>query len=85
MRSLPDGRIALVENRSGKIDIVTIAGDKATIETIKDGFKLTPTAITVVGDTGWVVEAKFAYRNDPQLKDKDPDPFAAVAVAIPRK
>ena len=83
MRALPDGRIILVENRSGKIDIVRVEGNKATITTIKDGFKLTPTAVTVNGDTAWIVEAKFAYRNDPQLKDKDPDPFSATAVSIP--
>jgi sugar lactone lactonase YvrE len=83
MRSLPDGRIILVESRSGKIDIVRVEGNKATIATIKDGFKMTPTAVTVHGDTAWVTEAKFAYRTDPQLKDKDPDPFSAVAVPIP--
>ncbi len=83
MRSLPDGRIILAENRSGKIDVVTIEGDKAKIETIKDGFKLTPTAVTVVGDTAWIVEARFAYRNDPALKDKDPGQFSATAVQIP--
>jgi len=83
-RTLRDGRIVLAENRSGKIDIVTVAGDKANIETIKDGFKFTPTAVTVVGDTVWVLEAKFAYRNDPALKDKDPGQFGATAVAAGR-
>ena len=83
MRSLPDGRIILVENRSGKIDIVRVEGAKASIATIKDGFTMTPTAVTVNGDTAWVVEAKFAYRNDPQLKDKDPGTFSATAVPVP--
>ena len=45
--------------------IVSVEGDKATIETIKDGFKHHATAVTVAGDTAWVIEAKFAYRNDP--------------------
>jgi sugar lactone lactonase YvrE len=82
MRALPDGRIILAENRSGKIDLVGIDGDKAKIQIIKDGFKFTPTAVTVTGDTVWVLEAKFAYRNDPALKDKDPDPFGATAVTL---
>ena len=51
MRTLPDGRVILAESRAGKIDVVTIEGNKANIETIKDGFKFTPTAVTVVGDT----------------------------------
>ncbi len=85
MRTLPDGSIILAENRSGKIDIVNIDGDKASIETIKDGFRFTPTAVTVAGDTAWVLEAKFAYRNDPALKDKDPEPFGATAVQLPKR
>jgi sugar lactone lactonase YvrE len=84
MRALPDGRVILAENRSGKIDIVKVEGDKAKIETIKDGFKYTPTAVTVVGDTAWALEAKFAYRNDPALKDKDPGPFGPTALAVPK-
>jgi Fe-S cluster assembly iron-binding protein IscA len=82
MRTMADGRVILAENRSGKIDIVTVDGDKAKIETIKDGFKFTPTAVTVVGDTAWALEAKFAYLNDPALKDKDPGPFGPTAVAL---
>jgi sugar lactone lactonase YvrE len=84
MRALPGGRVILAENRAGKIDVVTIDGGKAKIDTIKDGFKLTPTAVTVVGDTAWVVEAKFGYRNDPALKDKDPGQFSATAVQLPK-
>ena len=83
MRTLPDGRVVLAENRSGKIDIVTVEGDKAGISTIKDGFKFTPTAVTVVGNTAWALEAKFAYRNDAALKDKDPGLFGPTPVQIP--
>jgi sugar lactone lactonase YvrE len=83
MRALPGGHVILAENRSGKIDIVTFDGDKAKIETIKDGFKLSPVAVTVIGKTAWVIEAKFAYRNDPALKDKDPGTFGATAVQVP--
>jgi sugar lactone lactonase YvrE len=84
MRTLPDGRIILAENRSGKIDIVIVDGDKAKVETIKDGFKFTPTAVTAVGNTAWALEAKFAYRNDPALKDKDPGTFGPTALTIPK-
>jgi streptogramin lyase len=83
MRALPDGRFVMAENRSGRIDVVRIEGNKATIQTIKDGFKLSPTAVTVIGSTVWVSEAKFAYLNDPKLKDQDPGSFSAVAVPLP--
>jgi hypothetical protein len=83
MRALRDGRIIMVENRSGKVDLVAVEGSKATIKTIKDGFTQSLTAVTVDGDTAWVIETKFAYRTDPLLKDKDPEPFGATAVPLP--
>jgi streptogramin lyase len=83
MRALPDGRFVIAENRSGRIDVASIDGNTATIATIKDGFKLSPTGVTVVGSTVWVSEAKFAYLNDPKLKDQDPGSFSAVAVPLP--
>lgn len=83
MRAMRDGHIILAENRAGKIDIVDVAGDAAKIRTIRDGFKFTPTAVTIVGGTAWALEAKFAYRNDPALKGKDPGPFGATAVPLP--
>ncbi len=84
MRTLPDGRVILAENRAGKVDVVTIDDDKAKVDTIKDGFKLSSTAVTAVGDTAWVIETKFVYRNDPAFKDKDPGQFSATAVQIPK-
>jgi sugar lactone lactonase YvrE len=83
MRALRDGRVIMVENRSGKIDLVRVEGNKAMITTIKDGFTQSLTAVTVDGNTAWVIETKFAYRNDPQFKDKDPEPFGATAVPLP--
>jgi sugar lactone lactonase YvrE len=83
MRSLPDGRIVMAENRGGKLDVVRVDGNKATIDTIKDGFKLSATAVTVVGTMAWVIETKFAYLNDPAMKEQDPEPFGAVAVPLP--
>ncbi len=85
MRALRDGRIIMVENRSGKIDLVWVEGSKATVTTIKDGFTQSLTAVTVAGDTAWVIETKFSYRTDPQLKDKDPEPFGATAVPLPQR
>jgi streptogramin lyase len=83
LRSLPDGRFVMAENRSGRIVIVRVADDKAAIDTLKEGFKMAPTAVTLVGSTVWVSEAKFAYLNDPKLKDQDPGPFGAIAVPLP--
>jgi hypothetical protein len=83
VRALRDGRIIMVENQSGKIDLVGVEGDKATIETVKGGFMQSPIAVTVDNKTAWVIETKFAYRNDSQFKDKDPEPFGTTAVPLP--
>ena len=84
-RAAGKGAVPAALSAAPKIDIVTVEGNKAEVATIKDGFKFSPTAVTVVGDIAWVVEAKLAYRNDPALKDKDPGQFAATAVQIPRR
>lgn len=83
MRAIAKRRILLAENQAGKVDVVEVTSNSAKIRTIRDGFKFTPTAVTVVGNTIWVLEAKFAYRNDPALKDRDPGPLGATAVPLP--
>ena len=49
------GKLLLAENGSGKIDVVTVNGDKASITVIKDGLT-TPTAVEPAGDTIWIAE-----------------------------
>lgn len=58
MRFGEDGTLYLAENAAGRVDAVTFDGDNATITPIKDGFD-GPTAVTKVGDTLWVLEAKI--------------------------
>ena len=85
MRLTPDGKMLMVEGRgkdgNGRLDEVTVSGDKATIRVIKDKYML-PTAVTVVGKTAYVLEAKLNYQRDPALKDKDPGTFRAYGVPL---
>jgi sugar lactone lactonase YvrE len=78
MRSVGSRTILLVEG-AGRLDEVTIDGDKAQIKTIKDGLT-GPTAVTLAGGMAYVSEARLNYRNDPKLRDQDPGPFRAVGV-----
>jgi sugar lactone lactonase YvrE len=48
-----NGKLLLAENGSGKIDVIIVHGDKASVTTIKDGFK-TPTAVEPAGDVIWI-------------------------------
>jgi hypothetical protein len=50
-----NGKLLLAENGSGKIDALTIEGDKAHITVLKDGLN-TPTAVEPAGDTIWIGE-----------------------------
>ncbi|HEY4076035.1 MAG TPA: hypothetical protein VGM26_03795 [Rhizomicrobium sp.] len=49
------GKLLLAENGSGKIDALTVEGDKAHITVLKDGLN-TPTAVEPAGDTIWIAE-----------------------------
>jgi len=50
-----NGKLLVAENGSGKISVITVNGDKASVTVIKEGFK-TPTAVEPAGDTIWVAE-----------------------------
>jgi sugar lactone lactonase YvrE len=76
MRSVGSKTMLLVEG-AGRLDEVTINGDKAEIRVLKEGLT-GPTAVTLVGGMAYVAEAKLNYRNDPKLGD--PGPFRAVGV-----
>lgn len=58
---------------------VTVSGDKAEIDTIKTGLE-TATSVALVKNTAYVTLGKLNYQLDPALKDKDPGPFALIAV-----
>jgi len=77
MRSVGAKTMLLVEG--GRLDEVTINGDKAEIKVLKEGLT-GPTAVTLVGGMAYVSEARLNYRNDPKLRDQDPGPFRAVGV-----
>jgi hypothetical protein len=50
-----NGKLLLAENGSGKITILTVNGDKASVTLIKDGLE-TPTGVEPAGDTIWIAE-----------------------------
>jgi sugar lactone lactonase YvrE len=81
MQALGNGTFLMAEG-GGTLDLVTIEGDTAKIETLKDGL-LGPVGVTKVGDTAWVAEGQLGHLFDPALKDKKPNlPFRIVAVPL---
>jgi sugar lactone lactonase YvrE len=50
-----NGKLFVAENGSGKISVLTVNGDKASVTVVKDGLK-TPTGVEPAGDTLWIAE-----------------------------
>jgi sugar lactone lactonase YvrE len=50
-----NGKLIVAENGSGKISVITVNGDKASVTVIKEGLT-TPTAVEPAGDTIWIAE-----------------------------
>jgi hypothetical protein len=50
-----NGKLLVAENGSGKISVITVNGDKASVKVIKEGLK-TPTGVEPAGDTIWITE-----------------------------
>jgi hypothetical protein len=78
LRAHGDG--LLVIEGAGRLDKVTVKGDEAQVETIKEGLA-EPVSVTVHGNTGWVAEGKLSYIIG-ENKGKDPGPFKLEPVAL---
>jgi sugar lactone lactonase YvrE len=74
------GEGLLVIEGAGRLDKVTVKGDEAQIDTIKDGLA-EPVSVTVVGNAGWVAQGKLSYIIG-ENKGKDPGPFKLEPVAL---
>lgn len=79
LRGAVGGSFLMIEG-AGRLDRVTVSGDKASIEPLKDGFAQ-PTGVTRVGRTAWVAEGQLSHlfsrrSGDPKL------PFRVYAVPL---
>ena len=54
-RRAANGKLLVAENARGRISVITVPGDKATVTVIKDGLK-TPPAVQSAGDMVWIAE-----------------------------
>jgi sugar lactone lactonase YvrE len=70
IRSYGKDRFLLIEG-GGRLDRLTIRGDTALVETLRDGISI-PTGVTSVGRTAWVSEGQLSYFFDPLQKDQKP-------------
>ena len=82
LRSLGGMRFLQAENAVGRVSIVTVSGTTATVTPLKEGEPGVTSAVSVHGQV-WAINAKMAYRRDPALKDKDPNPFVVEPIDAP--
>jgi sugar lactone lactonase YvrE len=83
MRSLGKSSLLVAEAGSGagRLSRVDLSGTSGKVMTVKDGFPGGPVAVTVVGDTAYVLEGQLGvlFRGDESVKT---EPFRAVAVPV---
>ncbi len=84
---MPDG-LRPFENNSflmieggGSLDRVSVSGDSAAVETLKDGFRH-PTGVTLDGRTAWVAEGQLDSLGYPNSGEAPRLPFRVYAVPL---
>jgi sugar lactone lactonase YvrE len=82
LRALGGNRFLQGEGPGGRVAIVTVEGDKATIIPVKTGLDGS-VGVAAIGQTGYAIEGKIGYLVGPD-KDKDPGPFMIRAFPLPR-
>ena len=72
MRSFGKDSLLVVEGGAGRLSLVTISGDSATVKTLSEGYPDGATAVTVVGDVAWVLEAQLGAMRGPATNPAKP-------------
>jgi len=81
MRLIDGNRFIQAEGTVGRLGIVTIEGDAATLTVLKEDLTSSPGA-TVVGNTAYVIESNIQYLLNPDLKGQEPEAFMLYAVPL---
>jgi hypothetical protein len=86
LRAFGPNKLIMVEGETkGNLDLITIDGDNAKVETIKNGFD-GPVSLVQVSDTIYVLDVPLRYLLGQEAKDKKtPPPFKAFAVPAPKQ
>jgi sugar lactone lactonase YvrE len=84
LRAYGANRLLMVEGETkGTLDLITVSGDSARIETVKAGFE-GPVSLAQVGDTIYVLDDPLKYLFDPKAKAKGGPAIVAFAVKAPQ-
>jgi hypothetical protein len=82
MRLIDGSRFIQAEGTIGRLSVVTIEGDSATMTVIDDALESSPGA-TTVGTTAYVLESNIQYLLNPDLRGQEPPAFMVLARPLP--
>ena len=82
LRPVGGNRFLQAEGGSGRIALVEIEGDRATVTTVTDQFD-SVASVARVGSVGYSAEGKIAYLFDPALAGQDPGAFTIESFPLP--
>jgi sugar lactone lactonase YvrE len=82
LRAIGGNTFIQAEGPGGRVALIEVDGDSATVTPVKTGLESSP-GTARVGRVGYAIEGKANYLFDPALKDKDPGPFVIRAFALP--
>ena len=82
LRPVGGNRFLQAEGPGGRVALITITGDSATVVSVKTGLA-SSAGVTRAGKVGYATEGKIDYLIDPALRDKDPGAFVIRAFALP--
>jgi len=83
MRRLGSNTLLMIEG-TGNLDVITLDGDNAKVDVLKNGFK-TPVSVVQVGNVAWVLEGQLGSLFDPKKNGAPTLPFRAYAVPLPQQ
>lgn len=83
LRAMGGNRFLQAEGPGGRVALIEVNGDSATVTPVKTGLESSP-GVAFVGDVGYAIEGKSSYMMDPALRDKDPGVFVVRAFPLPR-
>jgi len=83
LRLIRGNRFVQGESGGGRVTLVTINGDNATIDVLREGLTGVP-GVTLIGDAVYTAEGKIDYLVKPELRGQDPGEFRAIAIPLPR-
>jgi sugar lactone lactonase YvrE len=83
LRPIGGNRFVQGESGGGRVTLVAISGDTATIDVLREGLTGVP-GVTVIGNAVYTAEGKIDYLMKPELRGQDPGDFVAIPIPLPR-